>query len=334
MESTPGGRRSKLALVVAFATLTASGPAFGQGSQAPAVNVPRRRPVEPDATPPDVTFGYRVGAAARVNPLGLFVSGTAMLRKRLYRHQALALRDNYVGVGPVFFMSPAFARGGLGVEVQPLSVLQLSASLEGIGFFRTFEFMQSFPSATSETSDGELKRLKEAGTNYATTGWVTTLAALLQGKAGPMALRSNFRAIYYDMRLRDGDRVWYDSILDVMSPGKGWTFTNDTDLLYVTSFGLAAGARFTATHSAFQSTDFTPGEAENNPNSPITRVGPFVAYTFFDKPCEDGVCPRFNAPTVVLVSQWFLAHRYRTGQEVSQAVPWFALAFQCKGDLL
>ena len=57
-------------------------------------------------------------------------------------------------------------------------------------------------------------------------------------------------------------------------------------------------------------------------------IVPFLAYTFHDR--ED---LRFNAPTLVLISQWFVSHRYRTGQEVNQGIPWVALAFQFKGIL-
>src|SRR6478736_4490493 len=112
--------------------------AAAQGSQLPSVTVPpRKEPSTAVATDPSTRLTYRVGAALRLNPVGLFVTGSALYRKRLYEHSSPVLRDNYVGVGPVLFMSPSLGRGGLGVEVQPLSILQLSASFEGLGFFGT-----------------------------------------------------------------------------------------------------------------------------------------------------------------------------------------------------
>ena len=296
-----------------------------QGSQSPAVTVPIGAPVDEPSS--RWSIHYRPAIAARVNPLGLFLSGNLSFRYRLYDHESIALKDNYVGIGPIAFLSPAFGRIGVAAEVQPLSILNLSASYEFIGFFRAFNFMQSYPSATAETSDRELSDLKS--TSYSTYGGMLTLAAMLQGKVGPIALRSQFRAFLYNMKLRAGDRVFYDSVLDIMSPGNGWTITDDTDLLYVTTFGLAAGARYTFTHSFFGANDFAPGESQVDPNGPTHRVGPFFAYTFFDRPDAK----HFNTPTLVLLAQWFIQHRYRAGQEVSRGFPWIAVAFQFKGVL-
>lgn len=325
-----------------FGLLLAAGDAFAQGSQLPEVDFPRSSsaPARTEPAPvadeqaavtappqiPRLHWYYRAGAAARVNPLGLFVSGTVQLRYRLYDSDKLAFKDNYVAIGPVGFFSPAFMRGGIGVEMQPLSVLQLSASYEAIGFFKTFQFNQSFASATSNSGDAELNRLRDLGLNYRSLGGVFTAAALLQVKFGPIAARSNFRAFYYHHALRDGDRVWYDSILDILSPNNGWVVTNDADVLYMTKFGFNAGVRYTLTAPLFGPQHFAPGEALSDPNGPTHRIGPMFTYTFFDREGE-----RFNAPTLALLVQWWVKHRYRAGQEISQAFPWIALAFQFRG---
>jgi hypothetical protein len=58
-------------------------------------------------------------------------------------------------------------------------------------------------------------------------------------------------------------------------------------------------------------------------------VGLLAAYTFFDEGYT-----AFNKPTVVLISSWYLKHRYRTGQDVSQAVPYVVLGFAFTSDLI
>lgn len=59
------------------------------------------------------------------------------------------------------------------------------------------------------------------------------------------------------------------------------------------------------------------------------RVGPFLGYTFFR---EDGRA--FNNPTVFILVQWWLKHRFRTGVDTSQALPVLGAGFQITGDFL
>ena len=59
------------------------------------------------------------------------------------------------------------------------------------------------------------------------------------------------------------------------------------------------------------------------------RLGPLVAWTFFEK--RGG---RYNGPTVAVLSQWYLRHRYRAGEARSQAIPNIAILFGFFGDLL
>lgn len=318
-----GGRIG--ALLVLLLTAPA---ALAQGAQVPATSVPTQDAplaAAPARLIPRLYPFYKVGAALRTNPIGLFTHLTFQLRYRLYDSESLALKDNYIGLGPVAFVSPALVRGGLGLEVQPLSVLQLSASFEGLHHLGEFNVLQSFPSPNADASDDTLDALGKAGTNYSSSGTLLTLGALLQAKVGPLAVRTNPRLFRYDQQLRDGDRVFYDPVLDITVPDGGWTLSNDADLLYLTG-GFALGLRYSATHSYYGEEHFAPGEADLGLNPTIHRVGPFLAYTFHDDPNR-----LFNTPTVALVTQWHLSHRYRAGEAVSQALPWVALAFQFKG---
>ena len=53
-----------------------------------------------------------------------------------------------------------------------------------------------------------------------------------------------------------------------------------------------------------------------------------LAYTFFDDPDAT-----FNRPTALLIANWWLAHRYRTGEENSAALPYIVLGFRFEGEL-
>jgi len=271
----------------------------------------------------------------RVNPLGLIDFAQLSYRHRLYVEEEPALADNFVGIGVVPTLTPALVRVGPIVELQPATVLQLWASYEVIRYFGTFDFLQSFPSPLSDFSDTELSRRGDLPKgdplrNYAATGTQLNLGANVQAKIGPIAVRNLFRLMRPDYDTRTGDRVVYDIVYDVMVPNGGWFINNDVDALYVTKLGLSAGVRWTANFAFYRAEHYAPGEdTGRNPNTPMHRLGPLVAYSFYKD--RGGV---FDNPTVLAVVNWWLAHRYRDGSDVSQAIPYVVLGFQFTGDLL
>ena len=82
-----------------------------------------------------------------------------------------------------------------------------------------------------------------------------------------------------------------------------------------------------------------------DPNGALHRFGPVVAYNL-----RESGHARFNAPTVFVAVQWWLQHRYRTGDRTAQeallgnravpqdftsgAMPYIAIGFSFRGDLL
>ena len=274
-------------------------------------------------------------AAVRVNPLGLVDFAYGSYRFRLYASDSDVLKQNFVGVGVAGGLSPAWGRIGLMAEVQPLTILRLYAQYEFIGYYGTFDLFASFPSATSDFSDANIDaRANQAGTEaYSTTGSLLTLGATLQLKVGRIAVRSLFRAARTNYSLRAGDRVYYDQIYDMLMPDNGWMVVNDLDVLAIlnpASTQLAAGLRWSYSHSFYNEDHFAPGEdSESAPNNDVHRIGPLLAWQIRNVPGA-----RFNKPTLILLAQWHLRHRWRTGTDVTQALPYIGLAFSFEGDLL
>ncbi|MCU0687464.1 MAG: hypothetical protein MUF34_35345 [Polyangiaceae bacterium] len=283
----------------------------------------------PTATPPRHRLLYRNTVLLRLNPTGLFNETRLGYRRRLFESESPLLRDTFAGVGLATIVSPAVAAIVPSIELQPLSILQVTASYYGNYYFGNFDFLQSFPSVSSEHSDTVRKERGDQGLNYASTIGQFTVQPLLQVKFGPIAARSATRFTYNMAHLRGSDRATYDPIYDVLIPRRGWVIGNDSDLLAITSFGLAAGVRYSMVHGLYDSDDFAPGEPKKAANKTVQRVGPIATYTFFDRPGA-----RFNTPTILLVAQWWVDHNYRTGQDVSQAFPYFILGFSFSGDLL
>jgi len=287
--------------------------------------------------PPAQRLVLRGFTAARYNAQGLTAEGKLDFRLRLFRSEHLALRENYAALGVVAGLSPAFARGGLFVEVQPLSVLQLGAQLEAVRWFGTFDLVQSFSSARAAHWEADLQRLGDlpAGDparNYGASGTNLTLWGRLQVRFGPLAVRDTLSLFRPDLGLRAGDPVYYDGTHDFLLPNRGWLMTNDADVLWLRAGGVAGlvlGLRHTLVSAAYRSADFAAGESPVDINGPMHRLGPLAAYTLHER--GGGW---FNAPTIAVLTQWYLKHRYRAGQERSAIIPSVALAFGFFGDLL
>ena len=289
--------------------------------------------------PPKTRFVHRNSLFLRWNPIGFIYDARFIYRQRLYYEDSEALSDNFVGIGLAPSASPAFVRLGAYVEFQPLSLLTLWANYEVIGYTGLFNFLQSFPSADSDFRDSKLSELGrlpagDPAKNYPTTGTQLLLVANFQVRLGNVAVRSQFRAMRPDMNLRSGDRVFYDIFYDILAPNRGWMMTNDADVMWQSDLGpkneqLTLGLRHTWTQAFYGPEHFESGVAQADPNTPMHRLGPLLAYTFFQENRR-----WFNAPTIFVALQWWLSHRFRLGADSPQAVPLIAVGFSMNGDIL
>ncbi|PTL81265.1 hypothetical protein [Vitiosangium sp. GDMCC 1.1324] len=282
-------------------------------------------------TPPQHRVVHRNTFALRNNPLGLLYEGRFAYRFRLYESESQALRDNFVGIGLAPGGSPAFARVGAYVEFQPATVLGFWAVYEYVGYYGTFNLFQSFPNASSDFSDTTIQARgglpkDDPLRSYPTSGTQLTVGTNLNLKAGPIVLRSQARLVRPDFKVRAGDSVFYDQFYDLLMPNQGLAVFNDLDLLYQTDFQLMAGLRYHVGVPFYSNEQLPPGSTVKNS---VQRLGPFLAYRFKD---EDGAA--FNQPSLALVVNWYLQHRYRTGADSSAALPYLALAFNVVGDLM
>lgn len=299
-------------------------------------------PTSPNTRPrptPESQLFLRTTNVIRYNPLGLITDNVLSYRRRLFlADDNVVLRDNFIGLGVTPQVSAAFARIGVLAEVQPLSVLRLWANAELVGYFGTFGLLQSFTSPNADFRDATISkrgRLPDGdpAKNAPTTGSQLTLGADLQLKVGPIALRSLARLVRGSYDIRAGDTVYYDQFYDVLAPNDGLFVHNDTDLLYVSDFGLVAGLRTNVTMPFYDDIHYRAAERAagglTHENGPTLRTGPLIAYTFFDDPGA-----LWNRPTLLVIANWWLSHRWRTGAETSPLIPYLVVGFQITTDLL
>lgn len=281
--------------------------------------VPAARAAEDKPQPAD-RLVYEALAGARVNPLGATFDLTAGYRHRLTDSKAILLANTWTGLFFTPSITPSNWKVGASLVAQPLAVLRLGVRYDFLGYFGTWDELQSYPSTAANFSPDARSIGGKDGRNYVTTGTWLTLDGRLQMQVGDFAAMDTVTFIRTNMDLRPGDTFYYDSTLDILAPGHGWVFTNQANLIWLPKGPLAAGLQWTAT-GAIESV------VGNNPTT--HRIGPLVAWTFPTGPGE-----RFMEPTLIVVLNWWLAHPYRTGQAVSQAVPYLTLAFSWNGNLL
>ncbi|MEM9113902.1 MAG: hypothetical protein AAGD10_10125 [Myxococcota bacterium] len=280
---------------------------------------------------PKEQLRYKNLTVARANPLGLISVTDSSYRFRLFKSDSPLFKDNFIGVGGQMVLTPAFFRVGPMLELQPLSILYLQATFEAVDYFGSFGFFQSFEFATDDWSDSGIDALEASDDpdeqNYSTSGWQFSGQAQFRFKVGPIAVRDTFRAGRPDYDdIREGDQLYYEPLFDILIPNGGWFVNNDVDLLYFTG-RWKLGARWTYATAFYRDTDFAEGASTDDPNNPSNRVGPFVTYTFNSK------SKFFQDPTLIFIANWWLEHRFRTGEDVSVALPYIILGITFTGDL-
>lgn len=275
-------------------------------------------------------FAYRSTTAARYNPLGLSTFFRFGYQRPLLGPQEnILLQRTYVGVYGVTTLTPAFIRGGLRLDVQPLAFLQILVAYEGMGLFGTFDTLQSFGRVSEDFSDARQSERSSVGLAYSTTGALFTFEPIFQAKLGPITLVSDTSFIHSDMSVTPGDRFYYDLPLGLLALEEGWMVSNETDLAYNTSFGLSVGVRHGVYHAFYRGAAIAGEEARAREITPIEFAGPLFGYTFFD----ENRALRFNAPSVFLNVSFWIRNPYRTGEEISRAVPYIVTGFTFRGDL-
>lgn len=327
----------------------AAEPAPEEPEAAPEVELPEqpesegheaRDPEEKIQIPVDIgdrhSITYTSLLAPRANPLGLEERLWIGYQYRLYDKTGDVFRGSNIGIFLRPILSPAIGLFGPTLQIQPLAVLRLRATWSMVGWFGTFDYMQSYQSPYDDFSDSRLDEQSIAGQNYATWGHQTELELLLQLRFKQVALRNTLTANYNDMRLRGDDDVYYDIRIDALVPNRGWVINNETDLIWLQDLkgprhaSIITGVRTTVTKSFFPEHVYELGEDKTDPLGPTVRIGPNVGYVFYDLPDKR---PRFNRPTLLLIPQWNVLHRWRTGRDVSAGYPTIVMAFVFTGQL-
>jgi hypothetical protein len=281
----------------------------------------------------------------RLNPTGLETRARIGVQKKLYPSAKKITENNFFFAGAFPKLNPASAHLALGGELQPASIFNLRVFGEVSKFFGTFGYLQSFSSANANYSDQTLADNADMPTPAtepeAATSMRFSIQPMLQLKLGKIALRSLAMFDYWNFKTRNATA--YEPTLDTLLPDNGWTVSTDTDVLYVTDMGLAAGLRHSWVKPMYTSKHFLDAsdEAAYDGQNAHQRLGFFGAYTLKDQGPST-----FNKPTVILIVSFYLKHKYRAGEPDTldpghdaddyrtRAFPYFIAGFAFESDFI
>lgn len=273
---------------------------------------------------------YSNALVLRLNPLGLEDRFSLMYRRRLSARTGKLWDDTYFGVGITPTFSPSITRIGPTIQLIPIALLHLRASYYLIGYYGSQGFKaHPFDSPNDQYGPDTIKGRADAKQAINTYGGQAELSVLFQVKFGPIALRDELIFFHNNIKLPGQNNVFYDLRHDILAPGKGWFLSNDTDLLYTNAkIRLNVGVRGTYYHIFYPGAVYEPGDVTGTNQNDSARFGPLISYALKDRPEK-----RFTKPTIFVAAQWWLKHRYRTGQEVHQGIPLVILGFSFTGEL-
>lgn len=294
---------------------------FGVEAQASA----QRDAVPPAASPSSVWDASAV-LAGRANPLGLSVQVEVAHSRSLFASNNVLLEQNFVRPFATATVSPSRAMGGVGLVLQPLSVLGIKSSFQALHTFGTFGTLHSFPGSTFPWDDDDLatrerdpagvKARNEGEASGKRGGHVFQVATYVQLKVGRILARSEGGVTRTWHRLPAGASVVYDPGEDILLRNGGYSTFVNADALAV-RFPLDAMRSGLSLRTFDARTQGAP-RAERLRNA---RLGPTLLWTL--------------APgqTLAVFAHWYVLHPYRA-QGARAALPSFALAFERSVEFL
>lgn len=272
----------------------------------------------------DLQFVNVVGG--QLNPRGLGDDFRLRYRHALYRGAGPVFTNNFAGGALGIGLGPGIFRPSLSVEVQPVAPLTFGVAYQPSIYLGVVGLGQGYASPTVDYGSTALG--PPPGDARAMVIHQLLFQGSVQMKLGPFVARNAARLTYAHAMSRGSDRVVFDPIADVVVYRRGWLVQNDSDVGVIPRPGLILGARHTLVATWYPSGAFPGGVREETHDSPTSRLGPIVSYAFLDRRGE-----RLESATVAGTAQWYLAHRFRTGDEAPAWLPLVGVTFTVVGNL-
>ncbi len=262
----------------------------------------------------------------RYNSMTLSENPAVRYRLRLYNKSGALWEDCHFGVGFQPTVNWAQTRLGPVVTIKPLGFLSFSGGYFYNLWYGALGSLRSYASVDSNYFLAD--NFDNTPEDYSSSGHEAYVGAKLTFVLGPIVFADTADFYWTKMSLNDGDLVYYQPIFDIAVENGSWFLSNDADLGFITPFGLTVAVRTSVVHAFYSAAVAETASARAGMSTPTVRLGPLLTYTFFDESPR-----RFNKPTLMLMTSWWLRNRFRTGDEVGAGVPFVLLAFRFEGDI-
>lgn len=251
-------------------------------------------------------FDYKNTVVLKGNPNSLLTIPSINYR--------LNFSDTKVGISIRPLISITQFRPGVDLEISPIPYIKLLA-----GYERAFYFKGLFSYATAGADWSDSSRSRSTG--LSTTGNFLNAALHLKLPIDKFIFRNRFKLTYATFEIEGNDEIIYDEILDIPLPIEGFSYTNETDALYVAGPKWVFGLRYT-TSKAFI-------DLPKDPNGATHRIGPLISHVFYAKHGD-----LVDSISGFVLLNWYIKHRFRDGSDVSRLLPYSAIGFSITGTFL
>lgn len=270
-----------------------------------------------NATTPTHSWRWYLEGGSRLAPLGLIARPNTGYYRRLFKSDSILFKDSHIAMLGLATLSPAYAFGGLRLQIEPIALFRFSVDYQAGGYFGVLNNTRSFPTSLPSMGSRELIETLDQAPTTATWAHRITLTGRLQAQYKRLAARYTLEARRHMIALPDRDKSWMNYNLEILSPARGWTMKHDTDLLLDLSKGVMLATRYT--HIAAYHED------REGPIV-IRRLGP--AFIWQRKSKHE---PRIKSHTWFALVQWPLTHPFRNGQGMNPAIPTMTLGYATGG---
>lgn len=174
----------------------------------------------------------------RYQPIGLRLDVIGGYRVDLFDSESILLKDAYVEGGVWTDISPSNFWVGPYVELLPVAVLKLWASVQSLSYYGTFGYLYEPEDPANPDWDLDTLSNFEIGDGTPAHGWMVDVRATPQAKVGNVVIQAETQLAYVDM---DIDQNYYESSFDfvlepedtfwVTRPTLGWVFVGEDQWL-------------------------------------------------------------------------------------------------------
>ena len=271
---------------------------------------PKQKETEQEKSlPKAITYTNLVGYLR--NPIGVGTQLKVGYRQKMFQKPPddLLFGTSHFHTGVNIGANPAFSTYGVFFKVQPIALLILNASIDYVVPFNGGVPDDDF------YAHGLINNATKASAaipeQVLNSGLITSLSALLQFKAGSIAIRNEIQMAKFNIQPTQNDRgydltYFYYQNFDVVSKIDGIAINNNADVLYADDTKpWILGLRHTYTNPFSPHPDF----ALFNMKPSHHRLGPVLVWKLNTRSEKS----HFTDHTFVVLSQWYLQHPFRTG---------------------